>query len=229
MQGLADGYFIIPYTISDYLAITKLEKVDLDHPACRQTESEVAARINKLLDIKGRRTVDSIHQELGKLMWDYCGMARNEQGLKYALKKIPEIQREFWGNANVVGRNEEFNQALEKAGRVADFLELAELMCYDALARAESCGCHFREEFQTADGEAQRDDENYCNVSAWEYTGCGIQPRLHKESLTLMDREGFGNCTMHRECEAVCPKEISVSFIARMNREYLWASLTQSE
>jgi succinate dehydrogenase / fumarate reductase flavoprotein subunit len=183
MQGLADGYFIIPYTISDYLATTKLEKVDLDHPACRQTESEVAARIKKLLDIKGRRTVDSIHQELGKLMWDYCGMARNEQGLKYALEKIPEIQREFWGNAIVVGRNEEFNQALEKAGRVADFLELAELMCYDALARAESCGCHFREEFQTVDGEAQRDDENYCNVSAWEYAGADSQPRLHKEPL----------------------------------------------
>jgi succinate dehydrogenase / fumarate reductase flavoprotein subunit len=183
MQGLADGYFIIPYTISDYLATTKLEKVDLDHPACRQTETEVATRIKELLDIKGHRTVDSIHQELGKLMWDYCGMARNEQGLKYALKRIPEIQREFWGNANVVGRNEEFNQALEKAGRVADFLELAELMCYDALARAESCGCHFREEFQTADGEARRDDENYCNVSVWEYAGASDRPRLHKEPL----------------------------------------------
>lgn len=185
MQGLADGYFIIPHTISNYLATAKPEKVNTDHPAFRQVEAEVAAQIKRLLEIKGTRTVDSIHQELGKLLWDYCGMVRNEQGLKYALKKIPEIREEFWSNVNVVGSNEEMNQALEKAGRVADFLELAELMCADALAREESCGSHFREEFQTPDGEAQRDDANYCYVSAWEYRGSDEAPKLNKEPLAF--------------------------------------------
>jgi succinate dehydrogenase / fumarate reductase flavoprotein subunit len=185
MQGLADGYFILPYTIGHYFASSKMEKVDAGHLAFRQGEREVSAQVRKLLDIKGQRTVDSIHRELGKLMWDYCGMARDEKGLKYALAKIPEIRAEFWRNVNVVGCNEELNQALEKAGRVADFLELAELICYDALERAESCGGHFRTEFQTPDGEALRDDEHFCYVSAWEYAGAGQKPILHKEPLTF--------------------------------------------
>jgi succinate dehydrogenase / fumarate reductase flavoprotein subunit len=139
--------------------------------------------VKKLLSIKGERTVDSIHQELGKLLWDNCGMVRNEHSLQHALEKIPEIREEFWRNVNVLGGDEEINQALEKAGRVADFIELAELMCLDALDRAESCGCHFREEFQTADGEAQRDDKHFCHVSAWEYAGEQSNPVLHKEPL----------------------------------------------
>jgi len=183
MQGLADGYFIIPYTVGDYLATTKLDQVSTEHPAFRQSEVEITTRVGQLLGIKGRRAVDSIHQELGKLMWDHCGLVRNERGLKLALAKIPEIREEFWRNANVLGGADEFNQALEKAGRVADFLELAELMCLDALERAESCGCHFREEFQTPDGEARRDDEHFCNVSAWEYAGDRRKPLLHKEPL----------------------------------------------
>jgi succinate dehydrogenase / fumarate reductase, flavoprotein subunit len=185
MQGLADGYFVIPHTINDYLATTEIERADITHPAFRQMETEVSLRVKKLLDIGGNRTVDSFHQELGKLLWDHCGMVRNEQGLKYAVRKIPEIRQEFWRNASIVGDSEELNQVLEKAGRVADFLELAELMCYDALQRAESCGCHFREEFQTADGEPQRNDEHYCYVSAWEYASNSELPRLHKESLTF--------------------------------------------
>lgn len=185
MQGLADGYFIVPYTIGDYLATTKVDKVASDHPAIRESESEISALVTRLLGIKGRRTVDSLHQELGKLMWDECGMVRNAAGLQQALAKIPQLREDFWQNANVLGGNDEFNQALEKAGRVADFLELAELMCRDALQREESCGCHFREEFQTSDGEAQRDDEQFCYVSAWEYVGSDQQPVLHKEPLSF--------------------------------------------
>ena len=185
MQGLADGYFIIPYTIGNYLATTKLDKVASDHPAIRGSESEISARVTRLLGIRGGRTVDSLHQELGKLMWDECGMVRNAAGLQHALAKIPQLREEFWRNANILGGNDEFNQALEKAGRVADFLELAELMCRDALQREESCGCHFREEFQTPDGEAQRDDEHFCYVSAWEYGGADKQPALHKETLSF--------------------------------------------
>ena len=183
MQGLADGYFIVPYTIGNYLATTKLDKVGGDHPAIRVSESEISSRVQRLLGIKGKRTVDSLHQELGKLMWDECGMVRNAAGLQHALAKIPQLREEFWQNANILGGNDEFNQALEKAGRVADFLELAELMCRDALQREESCGCHFREEFQTRDGEAQRDDEHFCYVSAWEYADGNEQPVLHKELL----------------------------------------------
>jgi len=185
MQGLADGYFVIPHTINDYLATTEIERADITHPAFRRMATEVSLRVKKLLDIGGNRTVDSFHQELGKLLWDHCGMVRNEQGLKYAVQKIPEIREEFWRNANVVGDDGELNQVLEKAGRVADFLELAELMCYDALERAESCGCHFREEFQTADGEPQRNDEHCCYVSAWEYAPDSELPWLHKEPLTF--------------------------------------------
>jgi succinate dehydrogenase / fumarate reductase flavoprotein subunit len=185
MQGLADGYFIIPYTVGNYLATTTLDKVPSDHPALSESENEISTRVTQLLGIRGKRTVDSLHQELGKLMWDACGMVRNERGLRHALAKIPQVREEFWQNANILGGNDEFNQALEKAGRVADFLELAELMCLDALQREESCGCHFREEFQTSDGEAQRDDEHFCYVSAWEYPGADKQPVLHKESLSF--------------------------------------------
>jgi len=183
MQGLADGYFIIPYTIGDYLASTKQEKVDTKHPAFQRLEAEVHEQVKKLLAISGTRSVDSFHRELGKLVWDYCGMARNENGLRTALEKIPAVRQEFWKNVKVLGRDEELNQSLEKAGRVADFLELAELMCLDALERSESCGGHFREESQTPEGEALRDDSRFCHVSAWEYTGPGNQPAMRIEPL----------------------------------------------
>ncbi|HJP92864.1 MAG TPA: fumarate reductase/succinate dehydrogenase flavoprotein subunit [Pyrinomonadaceae bacterium] len=183
MQGLADGYFIIPYTVSDYLATTKLDQLSTEDHSFQQIEAEIATRVKHLLGINGKRTVDSIHQELGKLMWDHCGLVRNEQGLRSALTKIPEIRDEFWHNLRILGSDDQLNQALEKAGRVADFLELAELMCLDALERKESCGCHFREEFQTPDGEAQRDDKHFCNVFAWEYAGNQNEPLLHKEWL----------------------------------------------
>jgi succinate dehydrogenase / fumarate reductase, flavoprotein subunit len=183
MQGLADGYFIIPYTIGHYLASTTLEKVDAQHEAFREAETDVDARVRKFLGIRGKRTVDYFHRELGKLMWDYCGMARNATGLQAALSKIPALREEFWKDVNVLGQNESINQSLEKAGRVADFFELAELMCLDALERNESCGGHFREEYQTAEGEAQRDDEKYKYVAAWEYAGPGKKPILHKEKL----------------------------------------------
>ncbi|PWT94208.1 MAG: fumarate reductase/succinate dehydrogenase flavoprotein subunit [Acidobacteria bacterium] len=185
MQGLADGYFILPYTIGDYLATTKLEKADVSHADVQAVEKNVSDITRKLLSIKGKRTVDSIHRELGKLMWDYCGMSRNAKGLQHALDKIPEIREEFWKNVTVLGNNEEVNQSLEKAGRVADFLELAELMCRDGLDRNESCGGHFREEYQTPEGEALRKDDQYCFVSAWEYKGSGNAPALNKEPLTF--------------------------------------------
>jgi len=185
MQGLADGYFIVPYTLGDYIATAKPDKVGTDHPEFARVEDEVKSRIGKLLGIKGSRTVDSIHQELGKLLWDQCGMVRNASGLKSALERIVEIREEFWRNANVVGTNEEFNQALERAGRVADFLELAELMCIDALQREESCGCHLREEYQTPDGEARRNDAEFAYVAGWEYKGPDQYPVLHKESLSF--------------------------------------------
>ena len=185
MQGLADGYFILPYTIGDYLATAKLEKVDSSHPIVRDAESCVAKQTNRLLEIRGKRTVTSFHRELGKLLWDECGMARNEAGLKRALQRVPELRDEFWQNVNVLGGGEEMNQALENAGRVADFLEFGELMCLDALRRNESCGCHFREEYQTPDGEALRDDANFSYVAAWEYAGPGRSPILNKEPLAF--------------------------------------------
>jgi succinate dehydrogenase / fumarate reductase flavoprotein subunit len=185
MQGLADGYFIVPYTIGDYLAGTKLEHVDTNHPAVQEAESRVTERTKRLLGIKGKRTVTSFHRELGQIMWDYCGMARNETGLKSALKRIPELRDEFWRNVSVLGENEELNQALENAGRVADFLELGELMCLDALHRNESCGGHFREEFQTPDGEALRNDAEYSYVAAWEHAGSNASPILNKEPLNF--------------------------------------------
>jgi len=183
MQGLADGYFVLPYTISDYLAKAKPGTVKTDHAEFVKTEGEASAKLKKLLSIKGKKTVDEIHRELGKLLWDKCGMARDEAGLKEALKKIPEIRKEFWTNVNVLGAGEEVNQALEKAGRVADFIDFGELMCYDALHRNESCGGHFRTEYQTPDGEALRNDDEYCYAAAWEYTGEGKAPVLHKEAL----------------------------------------------
>jgi succinate dehydrogenase / fumarate reductase flavoprotein subunit len=183
MQGLADGYFVIPYTIGHYFATAKPAKVTTDHPEFKKAEAEVAERTKKLLSLRGKRTVASIHRELGHIMWEQCGMARNEAGLKKALELIPPLREEFWNNAIVPGHNEELNQALERAGRVADFLEFGELLCYDALERNESCGSHFREEHQTDEGEAKRDDRNYCHVSAWEFAGVGEKPNLHKESL----------------------------------------------
>jgi succinate dehydrogenase / fumarate reductase flavoprotein subunit len=185
MQGLADGYFIIPSTIGNYLASNKLEKVDASHPAFKAAEGEVAATTRKFLSIDGKRTVSSFHRELGKIMWEYCGMSRNEAGLRTALKKIPELRAEFWRDVNVPGSDAELNQALEKAGRVADFLELGELMCLDALHRTESCGAHFREESQTPDGEALRDDEKFAYVAAWQYAGEGKIPILNKEPLVF--------------------------------------------
>jgi succinate dehydrogenase / fumarate reductase flavoprotein subunit len=184
MQGLADGYFILPYTIGDYLAPMLGKKpVPVDDPAFKEAEQGVEDQVRRLLSINGEKTVDEIHRRLGLLLWDNCGMSRTEQSLTKALSEIPAIREEFWKNVRVLGQNETRNQALEKAGRVADFLEFAELMCLDALHRNESCGGHFREEYQTEEGEALRDDEHYAYVAAWEFTGVGIEPKLHKEPL----------------------------------------------
>ena len=185
MQGLADGYFIIPNTIGDYLASNKLDKVDTSHVAFKAAEKGIDELTRKLLSINGKRTVTSFHRELGKIMWDDCGMSRNERGLRTALGKIRELREEFWRNVNVPGSDAELNQALERAGRVADFLELGELMCLDALHRTESCGGHFREESQTPDGEALRDDAHFAYVAAWEYAGEGKSPILNKEPLVF--------------------------------------------
>jgi succinate dehydrogenase / fumarate reductase flavoprotein subunit len=185
MQGLADGYFILPYTIGDYLATAKLGKVDTSHSAVRDVESCVVKQTTRMLEIRGKRTVTSFHRELGKLLWDECGMARNEAGLKKALQRVPALRDEFWNNVNVLGGGDELNQALENAGRVADFLEFGELMCLDALHRNESCGGHFREEFQTPEGEALRNDQEFSYVAAWGHAGPGRQPILHKEPLSF--------------------------------------------
>ena len=183
MQGLADGYFVLPSTLADYLARNPLKPVDPADEAVRQAESEVSDRLTQLLSIKGTRTVDSFHRELGTLLWEQCGMARSESGLRKALDRIPQLRAEFWRDVLVPGTGEQLNQELEKANRVADFLEFAELMVLDALLREESCGGHFREESQTPDGEAQRDDEGFSHVSAWEFTGVDADPVLHKEQL----------------------------------------------
>jgi succinate dehydrogenase / fumarate reductase flavoprotein subunit len=183
MQGLADGYFVLPYTIGDYFASTKQAKVSTSHAEFKKAEDDVRALTNKLLSIKGKRTPTSLHRELGKLLWEKCGMARNEAGLKEALQRIPQLREEFWKNLNVTGEAGELNQSLEYAGRVADFMDFAELLCLDALHRRESCGGHFREEFQTPEGEAKRDDEQFSYVAAWEYQGSGKEPLLHKEPL----------------------------------------------
>jgi len=183
MQGLADGYFVIPYTIGHYLASTKLDKVTTDHPAFKQGEAEATAKLNQFLNIRGKRTVDSFHRELGKIMWEYCGMSRTAKGLKTALERIPQLRDEFWKNLNVLGGNDEMNQSLEKAGRVADFLEFGELMCLDALEREESCGGHFREEYQTPEGEALRHDDKFANATVWEFTDVGKRPKKNVEPL----------------------------------------------
>jgi len=185
MQGLADGYFVLPYTIGNYIASAELEKADTSHQSSREVESQVSERIKKLLSIKGKRTVDSIHRELGKLVWDECGMARNAEGLKRALEKIPSIKEEFWQNVNVLGDGEEFNQSLEKAGRVADFIELAELMVMDALTREESCGGHFRTEYQNQEGEAMRNDQDFSHAAVWEFQGENNKPIRNKEELSF--------------------------------------------
>ncbi|HEY2123570.1 MAG TPA: fumarate reductase/succinate dehydrogenase flavoprotein subunit [Chthoniobacterales bacterium] len=183
MQGLSDGYFVIPSTIANYLATQLGKKVSVDAPEFKEVEAGVRTRVQKLLSIKGKKSVTTFHRDLGLLLWDKCGMARDAQGLKEAIQKIGAMRDEFWRTVNVLGDGLELNQALEQAGRVADFLEFAELLCLDALDRNESCGGHFRLEHQTKEGEALRDDENYCNVSAWEYTGENAQPNLVKEPL----------------------------------------------
>jgi succinate dehydrogenase / fumarate reductase, flavoprotein subunit len=183
MQGLADGYFVIPYTLGGYFANLKREKVTTDHPAFKESEDQIKEMVNKFLNIKGKKTVDDFHRELGNIMWDYVGMSRNEEGLKTAITRISSLRDEFWQNVYIPGVGQELNQSLEKASRVADFLELGELMAMDALNRRESCGGHFREESQTEENEAKRDDENYAYVAAWEYKGENQKPELHKEQL----------------------------------------------
>jgi len=183
MQGLADGYFILPYTIGDYFASGRPAKPTADQPEFKQVEAETAERTTRLLSIKGRRTVTEFHRELGKTMWDKCGMARNEAGLRELLERIPGLRQEFWKDVNVLGEGNELNQSLEYAGRVADFMEFSELLVLDALTRDESCGAHFREEHQTPDGEAKRDDNNFSHVSAWEFQGLENPPILHNEPL----------------------------------------------
>jgi succinate dehydrogenase / fumarate reductase flavoprotein subunit len=185
MQGLADGYFVIPSTIANYLATQLGKKVSVDRPEFKATENEVQARVSKLLSIKGKRTVTSFHRELGLLLWEKCGMARSSESLQEALQKIPSLREEFWQNLNVQGSGSELNQSLEQAGRVADFLEFGELMCLDALEREESCGGHFRVEYQTKDGEAVRDDEEFCHVAAWQYTGPDSKPVRNVEPLVF--------------------------------------------
>ena len=184
MQGLADGYFVLPYTIGDYLATQKPgSRPTRDATEFQQAEQETNDRIKKLLSIRGKKTVTEFHKQLGRILWEHCGMARTEKSLKEALAQIPPLREEFWKNVNVPGEGEELNQSLERAGRVADYFELAELIVHDALMRDESCGCHFREEHQTPDGECQRNDEQYAYVAAWEFTGAGKTPTLNKEPL----------------------------------------------
>ncbi len=183
MQGLSDGYFIVPYTVGDYLATSKLPKVNTSNPEVRNAVACVRQTIQKLLTINGKRTVDSFHRQLGKIVWDYCGMSRTAAGLESAIEQIRELREEYWQDVRVAGSADDLNQSLEKAGRVADFFELAELMCIDARERNESAGGHFREEYQTEEGEAQRDDEHYSYVAAWSYRGYGNYPELSKEPL----------------------------------------------
>ena len=183
MQGLSDGYFVIPYTLGGYIAGTQLGEVDTSHPAFADAEGSARERLDALLAVNGKRTVDDFHRELGLLLWDHCGMARNASGLTQARERVRQIRDEFWNNVTVSGSAGELNQALERAGRVADFMEFAETMVHDALARDESCGGHFREEHQTEEGEAKRDDGNFAHAAAWEYTGADREPELHREAL----------------------------------------------
>jgi len=185
MQGLADGYFILPLTIGDYLVRHPQARLDPGHAAFQDAIRAAGERTSRLLSARGTRSVQDFHRELGRLLWEYCGMERTESGLKQALERIPALREEYWRNVKVPGTGAEFNQQLEYAGRVADFMEFAELMCYDALDRDESCGGHFRAEHQTPDGEARRDDERFTHVSVWEYTGPGNAPRKHKEELAF--------------------------------------------
>jgi succinate dehydrogenase / fumarate reductase flavoprotein subunit len=185
MQGLADGYFIVPYTIGGYFAAARPTPITADHAACQDAIREATTRIEKLLSVQGKRTVDSLHRELGLMLWDKCGMSRSETGLKELLGQIPALREEFWHNVTVTGSAGSFNQVIERAGRVADFLEFAETMVLDALDRRESCGGHFREEYQTEDGEAQRDDENFCHVTAWAWQGENQPPVRHTEPLVF--------------------------------------------
>jgi succinate dehydrogenase / fumarate reductase flavoprotein subunit len=183
MQGLSDGYFVLPNTIADYLSPRRGTRPDVSRPEFKQVEDEVKERTHRFMSINGKRTVTEFHRELGKIIWEYCGMSRSEEGLKKALTLIPELREQFWTDLKVPGQNGELNQELERAGRVADYMEFGQLMCEDALQRTESCGGHFREESQTKDGEALRDDENFSYVSAWEYKGVDQKPELHKEPL----------------------------------------------
>jgi succinate dehydrogenase / fumarate reductase flavoprotein subunit len=185
MQGLADGYFVIPYTLAHYMASTPLPKVTTDHDAFAEAEANVQARITRILNVKGSKSPRELHRDLGRLLWDDVGMARNEAGLRRALAKIPQLRDEFWQNVSVPGDPNNLNKNLEYAGRVADYFEFAELLALDALERTESCGGHFREESQTPEGEAQRDDAKFSYVAAWEFTGVGKPPTLHKEPLTF--------------------------------------------
>jgi succinate dehydrogenase / fumarate reductase flavoprotein subunit len=185
MQGLSDGYFILPYTVGDYIAKSKLEKIDAHHPEFLRAETGIADLTKRLLAINGHHTVDDMHRRLGKVLWDYCGMSRNAQGLECALGQVRELREQYWRDVKVSGSADDLNQSLEKAGRVADFFELAELICIDALQRNESCGGHFREEYQTPDGEAQRNDEQFSYVSAWEYRGPDRAPALNREPLAF--------------------------------------------
>jgi succinate dehydrogenase / fumarate reductase flavoprotein subunit len=189
MQGLADGYFILPYTIGDYLARGGYEAVTSDHAACQAVEEEARERLRRLLSAAGKRSADSFHRELGRIVWDYCGMSRNAGGLEQAIGRIGELREVFWRDVKVPGSGEDLNQALENAARVVDFLELGELMCRDALERNESCGAHFREEHVTDEGEAQRDDERFRHVSVWEWIGEGQPHRLHIEPLEFANVE----------------------------------------
>ena len=183
MQGLADGYFVIPCTLGNYLADHRPDELTTDDLNFQAAEFAARQITSRILSIRGTRTVSSFHRELGKLMWDYCGMTRNAEGLRFAITKIEALEQEFWQTVNVPGSGEELNRSLEHAGRVADFLQLGALMCRDALEREESCGGHFREEYQTSEGEALRDDDNYSYVAAWEYGGSADEATLHKEAL----------------------------------------------
>jgi succinate dehydrogenase / fumarate reductase flavoprotein subunit len=185
MQGLADGYFIIPYTIGGYFSGTELSPVNIDQAAFKDVTQSATESIAKLMSIKGRRTVDNFARELGQIMWNYCGMSRTDEGLKNALKQIKDLRAEFWENVLVPGTDKDYNKSLEKAGRLADSLEFAELMIHDGLDRTESCGGHFREESKTEEGEAMRDDENFSHVSIWEYDGYDTMPKFHKEPLVF--------------------------------------------
>jgi succinate dehydrogenase / fumarate reductase flavoprotein subunit len=189
MQGLADGYFVIPYTLGNYLASEAPSRVAVDHAEFKLSKQETSDRYNKLLKNNGSRPASEFHRKLGKIMWENCGMARNEAGLKSALKRIPQLRQEFWEDVRVPGESSDLNLSLEAAGRIADYMEFAELLCHDALERRESCGGHFREEYQTDEGEALRNDEEYAHVSAWEFTGVNSTPTMHKEQLEFENVE----------------------------------------